>query len=102
MTVLPDPLQDEAFRVFPAWQDLVARVMPFGSDPLAVQPVLVFEALNELAETDDRATERLCHLMIANGYADTIFEAGALIGRLYGMSAIGRRPRYAPELGLAS
>lgn len=101
MTAMSDPILDEAFRVFPAWQDFAARLMAGDCDPLTVNPRDVFDALTAVAELDDRAIERLCYLMLANGYADTIFEAGGLLGRLYGMCAVGLRPRCAVELGIA-
>lgn len=98
MTRISDPLLYEALRLFPAYQDVVARVMPGDCDPLTVDPRDVAEAFEELPND---ATVRLAYLMIANGYTNTRFESCALLGQLFRMVADGRRPRYAGELGIA-
>lgn len=97
MTQLTDPLLDEALRLFPAYQDLCARVLPGDPDPLRVDPMDVAEAFEDLSND---AVIRVVHLMVAQGYADTIFESGALLGRLYRMLEAGRRPRFLGEMGL--
>lgn len=99
MTYLADPRLDEALRVFPAWQDIVARVLPGDADPVTVNPRDVYDAL---AALENSAIERLCHLMIAEGYADSVAEGAALLGRLYALAADGERPRFLGEMGLIS
>lgn len=96
MTQISDPLLDEALRVFPAWQDLVARVMPGNTDPVTVEPRDVFEAMDDLP---NEAITRLAHLMIANSYADSITGGAKLLGQLHGMAAVGQRPRFLGEMG---
>jgi hypothetical protein len=95
---MTDPLYHEVFVQYRAWQDLVRDVLLPGADALTADPLKIHEALQEL---DNDAWNRLAHLMVANGHADTVTDGVRLLVELRAYAECGRRPRYAYEAGLS-
>jgi hypothetical protein len=95
--ILSDPVLDECFRCWPAWQDLVERVMPDDCDARTVDPRAVFDVVEELS---NQSVVRITYLLIANARADSLPEGAALLSRLLGLAENGLRPRYANEAGI--
>lgn len=98
MMILTDPILDEVFRVWPAWQDLVERVLPDRCDARTVDPRRVYDAVDGMS---NESVTRLAYLMIANGYADSLAEGAALLSRLLALAQDGQRPRYGNEVGIS-
>lgn len=98
MTTFSDPVLHECLIQYRAWRDIVDDVMLPGTDALTVDPLRVHEALLAL---DNDAWNRLAHLMVAHGHADTIADAVPLLRELVAYAECGRRPRYAAEAGLS-
>lgn len=97
MSGFRDPVLEEVFVQWAAWQTLVDHLMPNGTDARDVRPSLVADAIAEL-EAD--RLRRLAHLLVGHGHVDSLEEALLLLGRLWGKAMIGRRPRFGAEVGL--
>ncbi len=89
----------EVFDLWPSWQTVVEHVMPSDADARDVPPVLVSEHLEQMNGADLR---RLAHLLLAHAHAESMRDAVTILGELWGLSMVGRRPRFGAEAGLSS
>lgn len=96
--MIQDPILREVFELWPAWQTVVEHIL-LDADPKTVPPAEVEAALGDL---NGRALKRLAHRMVADAHAETLGEAVTMLGELWGMAMVGRRPRFGAEVGLSS
>lgn len=94
---LSDPILNEVFILWPAWQELVEHTMPTGTQARDVRPLDVFTTFEAL---DAERVGRLLHLMVGHAQAETVDEARALVAELRDMASVDRRPRFGSEAGL--
>lgn len=97
--MIEDPVLHEVFEQWPAWQTIVERLLPVGTDAREVPVSAVEEAIGGMNGGDLR---RLAHAFVANGHSHTLADAVILTGEVWGMAMRGQRPRFGAEVGLSS